>query len=143
RRGVRVSAAGVPDPVHAQAVDREESDLSGLGGLHHVVHQQTRALRDADAIRILLVVREQEAVAELHLVGVRSLWHGDLSEDSRSARMDEVDDAGPDAEVAHVTDVEHVAVPPDRHAMAGASEVGMAAELASVLFPRGAQSGPT
>ena len=68
RRGVGVSPAGEPNPVHTQPVDREEADAPWVGGLRHVVHHEAGALRDAEAIRVLLVVGEEETLGELHLV---------------------------------------------------------------------------
>ncbi len=134
RRGVRVPPAGEPDPVHTQSVDRKEADPPGFGGVRDVVHHEARALRDADAIGVLLVIGEQKAVGELHLVRMRSLRHGDLPEDSRAGGIGDVDDAGPDAEIAHVTDVEDLARSHDLHPVAAAAEVGVADELDAVLL---------
>src|SRR5207245_2307053 len=67
-RGVGISPAGEPDPVHTQTVDRQETDLPRVGRLRDVVHHEAGALRDAQAIRVLLVVGEEETLGELHLV---------------------------------------------------------------------------
>ena len=87
------------------------------------------------------MIREQEAIGKLHLVGVGSLRHRDLSQDVRPARIGDVHDARPYAEVAHVADVENVAVPHDLHPVATTLEVGMADELEAALFQRARRCG--
>ena len=80
------------------------------------------------------MVCEEQAVGELDLVRVRSLGDRDLPEDSRPAGVGDVDDARPDAEVAHVTDVQHVAAAHDLHPVAAAVEVAVADELEAMLL---------
>ena len=68
RGRVCVPAAGEPDPVHPESFDRQESDPSGVGGSVDVIHDKTRAFGHADAVWVLLVVREEESLGELDLV---------------------------------------------------------------------------
>src|SRR5439155_24065679 len=62
RRGVRVPAAGVPDPMHPESVDRQEADPSRVGRVRHVVDEEPGALGNADAIRVLLVIGEEKTI---------------------------------------------------------------------------------
>ena len=71
--------------LNSVAVDGEESDPPRLGRILDLIHQQAGALGDTDAVRVLLVVCEEEAVGELDLVRVRSLGDRDLPQDSRPA----------------------------------------------------------
>ena len=70
--------------MHAESVDGNEADASRLRGTRHVVDEQSAALWDADAVRVLLVVREQHVAGELHLVRMRALGDGDLAKDARA-----------------------------------------------------------
>ncbi len=94
-----------------------------------LVQPDTRSLRNADAVRVLLVVDDEQPLRELHFVRMGAGRNADLPQHSRSCGIGDVDDARSDAEVAHVPDVEHVAVPHDLHAVALAIEIGVADEL--------------
>src|SRR5512132_3321278 len=57
RGGIRIPAAIPPDAMHAEPIDRKETDALRIARIaRDVVHQQAGALGNADAIRVLLVV---------------------------------------------------------------------------------------
>ncbi len=115
--------------MHAEPVDRKKADPLRLRGLRDVVDNEAAAIRDADAVGILLVVREQQVARELHLVRVRSPRHWNLPHDAGPREVGDLHDTRADAEVAHMAHVQHVAVPHDLHAVTLAGEIGVADEL--------------
>ena len=80
------------------------------------------------------MVREQKTVGELHLVRVRPLRDRDLSQELWLAGVGDLDDARPDAEVAHVPDVDDVGIPHDLHPVAAPIKVGVPDELQATLL---------
>ena len=73
-------------------------------------------------------------VGELHFVRVRPLRDRDLSQELWLAGVGDLDDARPDAEVAHVPDVDDVGIPHDLHPVAAPIKVGVPDELQATLL---------
>src|SRR5205814_5490512 len=76
-----------------------------------------------DAAAELLLVDEQQAVGDLHLVGVRARRGGPLLDEARRRRVRDVEDRRPHAADPEVADVDRVALAQHLHPVAEPAEI--------------------
>ena len=118
---VRVAPPHPHDAVDAAVARRPPADPLRVERVGEVVDREP--LRPGVAAAEELVVDEQQAVGDLHLVGVRPLGRAPLADHAGRGDVAHVEDRRPHAARSEVADVQRVTVPLDLHAVPEAVEV--------------------